>query len=409
MTLSPKNPQLGALQRDLAGARDEQILRVVGMVDAMARRGNADALIAPLRPRLARLRPPRPLSLLRVLFAPLDPLLVAAASWRRGQPALPRTALVPLAGMVQRGLDAIGLAAIAAQIDGCRTDDANALAEAGTLLWPRAARLLGAAGMPDDWSQATGLSDGDYGVLVTAVAALLAQAVTLHSIVTRASAGIEPETAELEALLTLAGQAGPEALAMMTALLMARLPRAARMLQIADAYAARQTDPAAKKAADRAVAFLLDSIETAPPPGPQLGQAAEDIGRMAAMLNDLNSNAAQRPSRRARVEEIRGKVDKSCHERFTTELDAQLLAPATELATADNAAVATLEATARDLRRFETTARQLGGPELYDRQLRRAGAALRPPPGEAAAALIDRVRLVEILQGPEAAAAMLAE
>jgi hypothetical protein len=53
------------IQTSLAHAADAQIARVVAMVDAMPERGSADALIAPLRPRLAALRPTRPLSFTR--------------------------------------------------------------------------------------------------------------------------------------------------------------------------------------------------------------------------------------------------------------------------------------------------------------------------------------------------------
>ena len=65
------------------------------MVDAMPNRGAADQLIAPLRARLAHLRPPRPLRFARLLFLPLDPLIVPAARWRAAQPAIPRTVIPP--------------------------------------------------------------------------------------------------------------------------------------------------------------------------------------------------------------------------------------------------------------------------------------------------------------------------
>ena len=402
----PQKP-LTALQRELAGARDEQILRVLSVVDAMPQRGDADALIAQLRPRLSILHPPRPLTLRRVLFAPLDALLVPAPAWRRGQPAIPRTALAPIAGVIERALDPIAQASIATNVAGRCLTDMEAVATAGAELWPRAAQILAAAETPPDWSDATGLTATDYASLAPPAAALLGQAVVLHRVVTRAADGIDPAPTELEILLAHAIQSGPAALTMMVALLVARLPRAERVMQVADDYAAKQTDPAARKSADTAVAFLLDSIESAPPPAADLAAAATTLTRTAAILANLHDNAASRPSRRARVEEIRKKIDQDCRERFTTELDAQLLTPAADLATADTAAIATLESTACDLRRFESTARRIGGPELYDKHLKRAGAALRPLPTDPFATLIDRARLVEILQGPEAAAALL--
>jgi len=78
------------LQANLATAEDDQIARVVALVDALPERGTADELIAPLRPRLQQLRPKRMVGFARLLFTPLDPLIGSAAacwsrvmSWRR--------------------------------------------------------------------------------------------------------------------------------------------------------------------------------------------------------------------------------------------------------------------------------------------------------------------------------------
>ena len=55
-------PSLRTLHRDLAAAQDDQIHRVLTIIDALAERGDADKLIAPLRGRIAELRPRRKLS-----------------------------------------------------------------------------------------------------------------------------------------------------------------------------------------------------------------------------------------------------------------------------------------------------------------------------------------------------------
>ena len=99
------NPAIREVARGLAGARDAQILQVVAMVDGMPNRGAADQLIAPLRGRLARLRPPRPLRFARLLFLPLDPLIVPAARWRAEHPSIPRTVIPVLAAAIEAALD----------------------------------------------------------------------------------------------------------------------------------------------------------------------------------------------------------------------------------------------------------------------------------------------------------------
>jgi hypothetical protein len=96
-----RDPAVRALTGEIAGAGDHQIMRIVAMVDAMTSRGVADAVIAPLRHRLTRLRPPRPLRFGRLMFHPLDPLIVPAAHWRPGRQAIPRTALMAMAEHVR--------------------------------------------------------------------------------------------------------------------------------------------------------------------------------------------------------------------------------------------------------------------------------------------------------------------
>jgi len=64
------------------------------------------------------------------------------------------------------------------------------------------------------------------------------------------------------------------------------------------------------------------------------------------------------------------------------------------------------QSTVRDLRHFETTARQIGSAEHDDRQLQRAAESLRATASEYALASIGRIQLVEILRGSDAAMAM---
>ena len=59
---------LHLMQANLTDASDAQIEQIVALVDSLPQRGVADDLIAPLRRRLARLRPHRPMSFMRLLF-----------------------------------------------------------------------------------------------------------------------------------------------------------------------------------------------------------------------------------------------------------------------------------------------------------------------------------------------------
>lgn len=73
----------------------------------------------------------------------------------------------------------------------------------------------------------------------------------------------------------------------------------------------------------------------------------------------------------------------------------------------DAEAVGLLEASARQLRNFEQVARRVNRSDHYDKLLRDTAALLAPVAGEDEFARIDRLRLAEILLGPETALSML--
>jgi hypothetical protein len=102
------------------------------------------------------------------------------------------------------------------------------------------------------------------------------------------------------------------------------------------------------------------------------------------------------------LEALRAALDGRSRERFAETLTHLLAEPTQE--SPDAAALApALEASARDLRRFETAARQLGGGASYDQALRRAAEQVFAMPDSAALSRVDRLRLAEILAGPEQA------
>jgi hypothetical protein len=70
-------------------------------------------------------------------------------------------------------------------------------------------------------------------------------------------------------------------------------------------------------------------------------------------------------------------------------------------------ALAALEATARDLRALESEARRNGSAELYDTLLDETAATVKTLDAGGPLGLIDKVRLVEILVGPDEALAVL--
>ena len=190
----------------------------------------------------------------------------------------------------------------------------------------------------------------------------------------------------------------PEPPGALLAVLMARVPEAAALIGSAVSPPASGALPA-----EAAIDFLLDRLEASPHPAAEVTDPAVAVQCAAALLDGLEApGPGQRPSRKPRTERLRRMLDQSCQARFTETLDQQLLAPLADAAA--HGEMATLEETARRLRRLETAGRRLGGGDHYDRMLRSAARQIgEGEPGS----LVERVRLVEILAGPAAALALL--
>jgi hypothetical protein len=399
-----------ALTLAVAGAPDPQIMRIVALVDAMMQRGSADLLIEPLRHRLATLRPPRPLRLARLIFLPLDLLIVPPARWRPGQQAIPRTALVPITEHV-RLTKGPALAAVETEIDGRTVADTELISTIGRSLWPEVARILTETGPPKTWD-ATELGDKNYRPLANTVAALLAEAPALDTLHADAATGLLPPPREaIEAMLSRVARMNPDALPMMIAVLLDRLPQAAELLPTLHLSAEAE---AVHAALDEAAEVLLrqldleDAVETRIATG-TLADAGGAAGRMAALLKHLDTPGADQ-RRRDRLRAVRRRLEADCKARFASGLQDELLAPLQYVGIAPTPAdIPALEAAARGLRVLETEGRVVGSGSTYDMLLDKAAEAIKDRSMQDRLSRVDQIRLVEILNGPEAALTMLDE
>jgi hypothetical protein len=412
-SMRSSNPAIREVSRGLTEAGDEKILTVVRMVDAMPNRGAADQLIAPLRARLARLRPPRPLRFARLLFLPLDPLIVPAARWRPLQPGIPRTAIPVLAAAVERALGPVGQR-VAAMIEGRTTQDEAVVEAAGELLWPEAARVLLDQTVPPGW-ETTGLGLQVHKPLTRRIGALLSQAARLRRMMTDAAHGlVPPESTDVQAFLGGAIALDPDVLPMAITVLLARIPESGPLLMRAAALLGQREGALFRDASEQAANILLDQLDAPDAAEGQLGgqdlaQAGAAARRLMLLLGTLDAEALS-PDRRERLNNLRERIDLGCQALFTERLTTDLLEPLRACAAGgDPDAVWDLEAAARGLRALETEARRAGEHELYDKLLGEAAGVLR---GMILGGGVNRgggLRLMEIVAGPEEALALLGE
>ncbi len=294
---------LRTVRRELAGAQPDKVARVVAMVDALPERGDADALIAPLRERLAAMHVARPLSLSRLLFVPLEPVLVAGPRWRRGAPGVPRTALRCFARTIRHRLgEEAGL--LDARLAGHMLDEHAVARAVGATLWPRAAAILLAVAVPDDWQDQTGLAAADFAALTRVAAAVLDLAPALAKVIDTpdapGSSGGPTWASLVEAMLSEPQTCDPAALASVVAVMLARAPRPEAVLEALRRHEADAARPALRGTCEDGVGFALQSL-TAEAMPPDLAAASAETHRHATLLDDLSAWADRHPSQRAVV------------------------------------------------------------------------------------------------------------
>ena len=387
---------LRTLARALRDAPAAQIREAVAMIDALAERGAADALIAPLRGRLRQLGIPRRLGFVRLLFLPLDPVIRDPAGWRAEQAAVPRSALAPLGAAVQRALAEHAGAIRAGTAAGMAAPDL--VDRFGAPLWTAGAevlRTLSAAAPPPGW-ESTGLPAACLAPIASASACVLGAEAELRAAVDRPDG-----PAVIARVIAASAAAGPPCLALLAAVLLGRCAAPAGLLALL-AQVAAAAGPGAHAAVDRALTAVFERLEREAGAGISAVAADQAAGLLAGVANGTS------PRQQALAQATQLRLDAACRARLQTELAARVLVPMAALAgEAGAGTVAALESEARALAGYAAAARQLGNPDRYDRLLREAAAAVRAPAGAPALTPTDRVRMVEILAGPEAALALL--
>lgn len=382
------------VQRKLRGAADEQLAQVVALVDAMPDRGAADALIAPLRARLAAIEPMRPMSITRLLFRPLNPVITPGPRWRPGIPAVPRTALSVIGHAVVGQLGPVA-ASIQARIAG-RDGKEHAVAnQIGASLWPLAATVLARLPIPAEWGSATGLPEACYAEIRANIAAVLHQAVPLVQRIR--DAGASDPTPVVNDILQATQAAHPGGFGIVLAILLADGTTAGPALLSALALPGAPVDPAVSLTLDRAQHVLTAVLPTV-----GLAAASFQTTQIAALLDAIEVPGA-RPGLRAHAQRVREIANEACQSRLAQALEQDFLP---KLTAADNvpddATVANLEKDARGLRRLAMAGRRFGGAAPYDKLLGRTAAGMCASVSNTLTRM-ERLRLAELLVGTDAA------
>lgn len=404
----PLDPGLRSLSSELEETADLKLLQITRMIDMMPSRGEADLLLAPVRSRLATLRPPRPMTPTRLLFTPFDPVLVPAGDWAPGRLSIPRSIVTPIAGLLLGG----GGTKVP-QIPACINGDDAALTRCAGPFWTGMAQRLADIELPQLWSTPSWQAKQGFTLtmveqLVPLLTLVLRRSVEIRTLPAAADPACEPA---LAALLSEAVQTGPLGWGIMLALLFDRV--APDLVAMTASALLRGSRGATALAAglDLATAEALDRIEL------QIGGNVPDgllephemnlrltlIGRIESFRR-LRHRPAEEQRRIGRLREAlavtnRRMFEHTLRERLTADAGMAGLNPSAQ-AVAET--VRALEAGARGMRRFALAAGKLGDTDQYERLL--AEAAARTAGSVNALSSIDRMRLTELLIGSDKAA-----
>lgn len=403
-----------SLTQELRDADDQKVIRIAGVVDEVSDPAINQSLLDPFRDRLAVLKPVRPLRFSRFLFIPLDPLIVPGRDWRPGEPSIPRTVLMSISGMVRTGLgtEASGFDR---RIAGRKADVEQAISQAGEVIWPRAAELLAAAPLPADWPT-TGLAASAYPSLALAIAAILRRAPQLRRLAQAGRPDVpDGDEQAIGAILKDIAQEPAESQTMIARLILLQAPHAAPALRRFLALKRGQAESASlQQALARGTEQVLAAMENEPGFTKEIGhaslaQAADEVRRISTVLQEIE-NGGNAGKDRLRLKAIRGQLDQACRTRFAEGLQAGLVAPLTAASgPVESAGQVRLENCSRDLRVLEMEARKVGGSASYDRLLLEASESVLSAAQAGALSPVRKIRLIEILSGPEAAEALYRE
>jgi hypothetical protein len=403
-----RQAEMQALRPQLLEANDQKIRRILALVDDVSDPAINQAVLDPVRHRLAALRPVRPLGFARLLFIPLDPLLVAPRDWRPGEPTLPRSVLPPISGLVRAALGSV--AAYVDKIVADRgADTALTITEAGEALWPRAAEILDQATAPADWAQ-TGLPTAAFRPLAAACAAVLRRAPQLRRIARREEIGaLDTDAEAMDDILRDITNESECGCAMIARLILIRSPHASGLLRRIVASGRSQDEKTLmQRAMDRGTDAVLTHMEddtgfTDAIARGALATVGDEVRRVTTLLREIEAD----PDHAPRVKAIRETLSQVCRDRFAVAVKEGLVGPlAAATGPLEAAGQTELETRARDLRKLDAVARVLGGPADYDRQLRLASEAVRVAAEAGTLTPMRKYRLIEMLVGTEAAEAL---
>lgn len=416
-----------SLAAALTTTDDRKLVALVPLIEALPARALVEELLETVRPRLWLLRPPRRLSLHRVLAVPLESLLSDPLLCDPGGIRMPRTLLPALFALVEPRLDPALRTSLEDACRGLSSAETQEVQRLGRRLWPAATLALHQAFIdPRATNRALADQGVDPGPLNDHHAMVLALMKNAEAIAAAMlpQDGRMPDPGNAAAphrdLLLQAAAEDMVAWRGIAAGFLLRAPSPDVVVRLVAQARLSLRQPALMQVIEEVVASLSRELGLLPgalPPGAALPAASfadrrSEAGvRLSLILSELSGQGS-------RLDSLATEAGQALVRQFAGTLDGAVLAPLQRMQAEGRASTETIgavEAAARAARRMEVAGRAMGragmfGPALATvrgriLELARRAPALADPAG--AIALPDLVRLMEILAGPDEALAMI--
>ncbi|MCZ8279597.1 MAG: hypothetical protein O9313_14760 [Acetobacteraceae bacterium] len=396
--LRKQSPADGAnvdgLAANLSNASDENILRIMAMIDRLPDRSRLDALLNDIRPRLAQLRPPRPLTVMRLLFLPLSGALVDRAAWRQDPATIPRAALRPIFTLL-RDLPNGPLTEAETAPPQALFTDLDLVENLGRPVWEAAARLCEKITPGSRWADA-GFTPEDFRSMTRLAAGVWRHAGPIWGVLRQGVAPVSADTLR-SALSGPAGE-GPDVFRVAFKTLLLESGNVANFSAL--------TSGMPQGVSEIVIQSLEEWIETALPrlaeqDWIEATNRAEEIGKTLEALGLMPY--FQIPRRRQQLSSFFWRLEEHCREIIREIIDEEILPALTPNAEpySDSRFLA-VESHARAARRLEILGRHFGNDPAYgenQQRLARAFGAAEKVKSDLGITATDLARLREILLG----------
>ena len=378
-------------------ASDAALEKIVMLVDRLANAEIHERLLGPSLRRLKRLRPPRPASLMRLLFLPISGALIDAPQWRRSDGRVPRSALGPL-------LESLSLVigpqteAISFQLRGGSLDDSKLVDRCGRQLWNLAADAAPRLSLSPSWAS-VGLSEQDFDTITNLVGALWRHAGPLWDGMQQVGSDCPPEVLRA----SLIGPAN-EGRLVFSAAVETLLQRAARPSNFLSLIRDLPT---------QVIGMIEDALNLWV--GATLTEIAEDdfatAARLAREIGVIIAALEEQPKITAKIDarelvSHRRNLELFCRSSYREVVSVHVTKALLELPPDHSGELGEIEAMARVARSLEETGKRFGPPQSYaalQDEFRAQMEKLRQNDANAAATPMEIARIEEILIGGEAA------